>query len=205
MRRMAKAIYDKGAPLDHCIGFIDGTVRPITRPGLFQKEVYNGHKRQHALKFQSVMFPNGIIGHLFGPVEGRRHDTFLLTESGLMTLLQNHCHDDDGAPFYLYGDQAYPPSQHLISPFRGARLTEDEQQFNAEMCKVRLAVEWGFGKVISIFSFLDYKKGLKLWLHPVGKYYIIGTLLTNCHTCLYGSVTTSSFGVAPPLLEEYLH
>ena len=28
----------------------------------------DGHKRVHALKFQSLALPNGLIGHLFGPV-----------------------------------------------------------------------------------------------------------------------------------------
>ena len=33
LERYAEAVYDKGAALDNCIGFIDGTVRPICRPG----------------------------------------------------------------------------------------------------------------------------------------------------------------------------
>ena len=37
--------------------------------------LYNGHKRVHAIKFQSVVAPNGLIANLFGPVEGRRHDS----------------------------------------------------------------------------------------------------------------------------------
>ena len=64
----ATAITAKGSPLNNCFGFIDGTVRPICRPGENQQIVYNGHKRIHALKFQSVALPNAIIGNLFGPV-----------------------------------------------------------------------------------------------------------------------------------------
>ena len=30
--------------------------------------LYNGHKRIHALKFQSVVAPNGMIANLYGPV-----------------------------------------------------------------------------------------------------------------------------------------
>jgi len=48
------AITAKGAPLDNCFGFIDGTVRPIARPGEYQRIFYNGHKRVHALTFQSI-------------------------------------------------------------------------------------------------------------------------------------------------------
>lgn len=73
------------------------------------------------------------------------------------------------------------------------------------MSSVRECVEWGFGKVVSLFAFLDWKKGLRMGLSPAGKFYIVGVILTNCHTCLYGSQTSSFFGVESPSLEEYLH
>ena len=62
------AVSRKGAPLDNCFGFVDGTVRPITRPGENQRVLYNGHKRVHAIKFQSVALPNGLVANMFGPV-----------------------------------------------------------------------------------------------------------------------------------------
>jgi hypothetical protein len=43
-------------------------VRPICRPGKYQRQVYNGHKRVHALKYQSVVAANGLIVHMHGPV-----------------------------------------------------------------------------------------------------------------------------------------
>ena len=64
----ARAISQKGAALDNCWGFVDGTVRPVCRPGEHQRVMYNGHKRVHGLKFQSVVAPNGLIANLFGPV-----------------------------------------------------------------------------------------------------------------------------------------
>jgi len=64
----ADVITQKGAALHTCFGFIDGTVRPISRPIRNQNIVYNGHKRVHSLKFQSVTLPNGLIANLFGPV-----------------------------------------------------------------------------------------------------------------------------------------
>ena len=57
------AITGIGAPLPNCFGFIDGTVRPVCGPGEHQRIVYNGHKRVHALKFQSIALPNGLIGN----------------------------------------------------------------------------------------------------------------------------------------------
>ena len=61
LQRYADAISGQGAPLDNCFGFVDGTVRPISRPDERQRIVHNGHKRVHALKFQSLSLPNGLI------------------------------------------------------------------------------------------------------------------------------------------------
>ena len=68
LQEYADVIHAKGAPLENCFGFIDGTVRPIARPDQQQRIVYNGHKRVHSLKFQSVALPNGLIGNMYGPV-----------------------------------------------------------------------------------------------------------------------------------------
>ena len=68
LQMYADAISNKGAVLENCFGFVDGTVRPICRPELNQRLVYNGHKRFHALKFQSVVMPNGLVANLYGPV-----------------------------------------------------------------------------------------------------------------------------------------
>ena len=64
----ADHIHEMGAPLENCFGFVDGTVRPIDRPGRNQRIVYNGHKRVHSLKYQAVAIPNGLIANLYGPV-----------------------------------------------------------------------------------------------------------------------------------------
>ena len=68
LENYAEAVFNKGAALRNCFGFVDGTVRPISRPDENQRAVYNGHKRVHGLKFQSVVIPNGLIAHLYGPV-----------------------------------------------------------------------------------------------------------------------------------------
>ena len=88
LQLFADIIHEKGAPLNNCWAFIDGTVRPLFRPGENQRLVYNGHKRVHSLKFQSVVTPNGMNANLFGPVEGRRHDSGMLGDSGLLNKLQ---------------------------------------------------------------------------------------------------------------------
>ena len=112
------AITQQGSPLTNCFGFIDGTVRQICRPGKMQRVVYNGHKRVHALKFQAIAVPNGLIANLYGPVEGCRHDAGMLKDSGLLNSLQLHAHNAEGQLLCLYGDPAYPLRPHLMAPYR---------------------------------------------------------------------------------------
>ena len=201
----ADSISAKGSPLINVIVFIDGTIRPISRPGHYQQVAYNGHKRVHSIKFQSIVTPNGMIAHLYGPIEGRRHDVTLLRESGILEELEElNWQTRDGLPFTLYGDPAYPLRDFLQASYRN---TDDayEQLFYTRMSTVRECVEWQFGKILTYFAFLDFKKNLKIFLQPVAKMYLVGALLTNCHTCLYGSQTSDFFGLNPPAIEEYLH
>ena len=52
MQGFSEAVHAKGAALQICWGFIDGTVRRITRPIRNQREMFSGHKRVHCIKFQ---------------------------------------------------------------------------------------------------------------------------------------------------------
>ena len=79
LQEYANAIHAAGAALDNCWGFVDGTVRPICRPGEHQRVVYNGHKRVHAIKFQSVVAPNGLVANLYGPIGRIFSFAFILT------------------------------------------------------------------------------------------------------------------------------
>ena len=140
---------------------------------------------------QSVSTPNGLTAHMFGPLEGRRHDAFMLSESGLPNKLRSF-NGPCGDPYVLYGDPAYGVSRNNLSPFRSQNLTPAQQEFNKNMSAVRVTVEWAFGKILQYFPYLDIKKDQKV-LQPNGKYYLVGNLLTNFHTCLYGSPTGTFF------------
>jgi hypothetical protein len=152
-----------------------------------------------------VVTPDGIIIQMKGPYEGCRHDSGILAESGLHQILQTHCNDEDGRPFCLYGDPAYGVSRHVLSPYKGAVVTEEQKQFNKAMSKSRISVEWEFGDIVREWAFLDFKKNQKVFLQPLAKYYLTGAILSNIRTCVNGSSQTSiHFNVDPPSLAEYL-
>ncbi|KAF7972906.1 hypothetical protein HWV62_16632 [Athelia sp. TMB] len=210
----AEAIHNRGSPLNHILGFIDCTIRRISRPSIFQRQAYNGHKKVHALKYQALMLPNGIIGHLYGPFEGRRNDNFLLTESGLLERLSHFAYVEDlpdDAPmeertYQIFGDPAYGLGPHLISPFSGAgERTEEQTAWNAAMSAVRIEVEHGFGIVSSLWPFLNAGWKMQLYSSPVGRYYRVGVLLANCINCMHPNQVAQYFDCLPPELVEYLH
>ncbi len=198
----ADSIHTHGSPLQNCFGFVDGTVRRIARPNKNQRTMYNGHKRVHAMKFQSVVVPNGLIANLSGPFEGKRHDSTMLYQSGLLQSLEQHAFHGE-TPLSLYGDPAYPLGIHLQGPFKDRQLTPDMQMFNKAMSAVRVSVEWMFGSISNYFSLIDMKKQQKLNMSAVGKMYIVCALLQNAHTCLYGNIVSSYFELPPPSLEQY--
>lgn len=145
LARYANAIYDAGAPLRAVWGFIDCTIRRLCRPTWYQRVAYNGHKKIHALKYQAVMLPNGIVGHLNGPYEGRRADPGMLRDSGLLEHCAEHAFRNDGVErrtLQLFGDPAYSVSPFLVSPFAGAGVrTDEEKEWNTQMASVHIEVE----------------------------------------------------------------
>lgn len=157
------------------------------------------------MKFQSVICPDGIVASLKGPYEGRRHDAGIFRESGLYEELEQNTVFPNRY-FVIYGDQAYGLRQLLLRPYTENEIQHDpdRQHFNNAMRSLRISVEWGFNKIIQEFAFLDFKKNHKLLLQDVGRLYVVGMLITNCHTCLYGGETSSYFQINPPTLEEYL-
>lgn len=84
LRQYAAAVRRKGAPLTNCWAFLDCTIRRICRPVEWQREVYNGHKKFHSLKYSALKSPDGIMHHLYGPFSGRRNDNYLLHNSKLL-------------------------------------------------------------------------------------------------------------------------
>ena len=82
----ADTVHSKGAALDNCFSFIDGTVWPISRPMSNQRVVYNGNRRVHALKFQAVTLPSALIANIYGPV-GKPQIFFLFTKQSFFPSL----------------------------------------------------------------------------------------------------------------------
>ena len=71
-----------------------------------------------------------MIANLFGPVEGRKHGSGMLGDSGLRTQLHQYARGQNYNILGLYGDPAYPLRPQLLGPFKGAGVTKIQQERN---------------------------------------------------------------------------
>jgi hypothetical protein len=84
----------------HIVGFLDCKIDETCTPGtgafndeelaprrlaadVIQRALYSGYLKRHGLKVLTVVFPNGIIAYLYGPVSARENDIGLLNMSWL--------------------------------------------------------------------------------------------------------------------------
>ena len=130
-------------------------------------------------------------------IEGKKHDSGMLDDSGLLTSLEQFAFSPTGQPMCISGDPAYSLRVHLQCLFRNGILTPQMTAYNKAMSAVRVSVEWLFGDIINFFKFTDFKKNLKVMLSSAGKLYIVCALLHNAMTCLYGNQTSTYFNLEP--------
>ena len=199
----ARKIFQKGSPLERCIGFIDGTGARISRPVMCQELCYIGHKKCHMLKYQSVVGPDVWFLHAFGPVSGRRHDLTLYLQSDMDTLLEDTM-SINGEQYYLYGDPAYVLRPWLQKGFTGANLTPEQREFNSSMSPLRESVELGNKDIKQYFSANDYVRQMRALKTPAGLVNLVSCGLSNIRCFLYGSQTGNYFRCKAPTLDEYL-
>jgi hypothetical protein len=83
---------------------------------VIQRALYSGYLKIHGLKVLTVVFPNGIIAYLYGPVSARENDIALLNMSWLnkhLVALQPEIaaaqvNGEQILFFSLYGDKIFP-------------------------------------------------------------------------------------------------
>jgi hypothetical protein len=211
LQRFSCAVSKKSG-VDVVFGFLDGTIRPVCKPGDAQNEVYNGKDCVHALKYQIVSTPDGIIRHLDGPWPGRRHDQHMVTSapwSAGTPVLQNwllaHPKTPYESQYVIYADAGYATAPGIETPWPDGHFNLEHAAYNAAMCSSRIAVEWEFGHILFYWAAHHFKPQQKLLSEQgIGQIYFVCALLMNMYTCLHGSKTSTHFGLQPPSLLSYI-
>jgi hypothetical protein len=198
--------------VDVCFGFLDGTVRPVCKPKDAQGELYNGKDRVHALKYQILSTPDGIIRHIDGPWPGRRHDQHMVTSAPCTTglpVLQNWLLAHDltpyGTHYFIYADGGYSDAPCIETPWPDGAYNMEHEAYNQAMAASRIAVEWEFGHILFYWAAHHFKPQQKVLTNQgIGQIYIVSAFLTNVYNCLHPSKTSKYFSVAPPSAAAYI-
>jgi len=200
----AEKLSQKGCPLPNCFGFIDGTHIEVCRPVRDQRSWYCGHHHTHCFKCLVIQLANGMLLS-FGPFNGSQHDSSQAEAIQIGSLLSTHCSFPD-RDFVLYADSGFAIGQNLITPFRRGRNHSDEEaEWNREMSRHRITVEWGIGRCKNLFQMMNNKNNLKSLMSPVAIYWFNSILFTNIHSCINRRNQVSEyFDLDTPTLEEYI-
>ena len=107
--------------------------------------------------------------------------------------------------FATYGDSAYIGVRDRFVQCRSTLYQHDplatrvrKNLENVTMSSCREVIEWDYGDVGTIFSFVDYKKRLRMRESPVGLQYLTAMILRNAMVCMRGCNTSQYFSYNIP-------
>jgi hypothetical protein len=212
---VAVAIALAGAPeLDQYFGFVcmfvDGFFADMARPsgGAFldlQRAFYTRFQAGHGILFQCVVAPNGLFVDVFGPTPGRHNDINNQYKSRISERLMR-LFGRNGRQFTCFGDGIYQRSPAISRAAQGVNPSPALRQQSRALNRCRTSVEHAFGKLTSLWKFLRMHDKHRLLDSPVGmqRTFRVAFLLTNLHTCMYGSQVALNYTCARPSVGVYL-
>lgn len=184
----------------------EGGANAVRWDDTIQRAFYNGWKSIHGLKHQTVDIAHGMTIHMYGPTSLRRNDLKLLGQSGVNSKFRE-LQVGSQLQVMMFGDSAYPCLSHLSSYHRNEVNTARQIAENKALKAMRISIEWNYMVTSSLFKFLRNLDKLRLLgSEKVFRIYSICTILRNCHVALYGSQSSSYFGLELPedMLERYM-
>lgn len=112
---------------------VDGSLLPCwswaSRP-----ELYSGKHKTTGMNVQVACTLDGRLAWISDPIDGRRHDTYCLGESGVLSTLD---------PANWVGDKGYV-GNNMITPIKkpaNRDLLDWEKEFNTQINKIRWIIE----------------------------------------------------------------
>lgn len=130
------------------VGCIDGSHVPIKKPSTVDYEEYRCRKGFFSINVQAVCSPNLKFTNIVSRWKGATHDARMWNSSHLFSRFETG--EISG---YLLGDNGYPCSSFLLTPFISPS-SEPEQRYNRAHIMTRNTIERTFGVWKQRFSCL---------------------------------------------------
>ncbi|KAK3919699.1 Protein ALP1-like, partial [Frankliniella fusca] len=145
-RLRMKRIIEERSGYPGIVGFIDGTLIPITAPAI-QKERYYDRHQSYSINVQAVCDHNMLFRDVYVGQPGSVHDQRVLERSPLYDILlerQDVIADDE----HILGDGACTCMRKLLKPYRDlGNMTLRQRRFNYVHSSLRMHIERAFGRL----------------------------------------------------------
>lgn len=130
-----------------CVGALDGLAVRIAGPNATEcpnPRTYFNRKGFFSVNMQALCDSNKCFTYASIQTAGSTHDATAWGCCGLsLTLdkLEEH-------RLWIVADDAYPPSEYLITPYQGANSIQADTDFNYYQSRLRINIECAFGMLI---------------------------------------------------------
>ncbi len=174
---------------------------------------FSGFIKGHRLKYQNILFPNGMVAGFFG-TSMSHNDVDVLNMSKLTCYLEDILYPDHamagGLLPAVYRDSIFLNVNHSTIIYRYDLVGTLEEQrhirrLNFCMSGIRQSIEHIYGQMYNLFHLLQTKRQFKI-LHEGDLAYYLGivcSFMLNCYICFNGFPCNSMFNSKPPTIQQY--
>lgn len=136
-----------------CVGFVDGTLIPLSKRPTWNGEDFYSRKSNYAVSAMIVCDDQKLIRHCYVGWPGSTHDNRVYDNSALGMNPRAFFSGEQ----YLLADSAYTPSREIVPAYKkpfGGELAGDNKKFNDAHCNLRVRIEHCIGILKARFQSL---------------------------------------------------
>jgi hypothetical protein len=160
------------------ISCIDGWLCEIKAPAFSETDnvskFFSGHYQTFGINVQAGCDANCIFNYVNISCPGGTNDCVAFQESALLRYML----DLEGF-YYLLGDNAYPVSEKMLTPFcKSDGMNAERDNYNFYLSQLRIRIEMAFGLLVGKWRI--FKRPLEVTLR-------------NCHRIIVGAMILHNF------------
>jgi DDE superfamily endonuclease len=142
-----------------CVLMIDGFLATRIKPGNHeckaQADFYSGHKKTYGINVQALCDHKLRFRYVCVAAPGKTNDNKAFYQcTGIQTWLQAL-----PTQYFIVGDNAYPLSNKLLTPFKGRQREDDvyNSSYNFNLSQLRIRIEMAFGRMTAKFQIMRHQ------------------------------------------------
>ena len=136
-----------------CVGCLDGYLCRIKAPGKQapgnSKSYWSGHYHANGVNVQAACDSESRFTFFALAAPGGSNDIHAYNKTALKDIVNNL-----PTGYYIIGDNAYVPTEHLITPFAGSQREDAvKDAYNFYCSQLHIKIEIAFGLITTIYQF----------------------------------------------------